>query len=178
MSVAQRNLARSENQPNAEVIDLGVQWDGGAPLPHVVSDGSRAILICRASDTSPGWDQLVTRGVSASDASAFPLIRFSFRGCRSIRFGSPGDEVLSGHPLWGSGLEFYEAHIVRNSAWAKEIEAIRSVHSGYRGPTETTHYLFAFHDETFEALADDVTVEAFEGSLNSALADAARSIAP
>ena len=37
--VAERELAAAEGEPSAEVIDLGVTWDGGAPMPQVISDG-------------------------------------------------------------------------------------------------------------------------------------------
>jgi hypothetical protein len=172
--VAERELAAAEGEPYAEVIDLGVTWDGGAPMPQVISDGSTTVLLCYASESPAN-----TRGEGAPTSVATKgrsnLIRFTFSLCSSIRFGSPNDEVLHGHPLYGRGLEFYQAHIVRNSAWLAELNVINSAHSQYRGPSDETHFLFAFHDDTFEAIADEVRVEEFEGSMRSALAaEAAR----
>jgi hypothetical protein len=48
-------FAASRGEPWAEVIDLGVIWDTGAPEPHVVSDGSKVILLCYAAESKTGW---------------------------------------------------------------------------------------------------------------------------
>jgi hypothetical protein len=170
--VAERELAAADGEPYADVIDLGVEWETGAPMPQVLSDGSTATLLCYASDDRDGArDRQEPKSVAVKGASR--LIRFTFDSCSSIRFGAPNDEVLHGHPLYGRGLQFYQAHIVRNSPWITELNAINSAHSRYLGPSARTHFLFAFHDETFEAVADDVQVEEFEGSMSSALIDEA-----
>jgi len=160
----------------AEVIDLGVEWDGGAPLPHLLTNGLTTILMCHAPDVPADWDGTTVRVVSPSDEAVSPLLQFTFSGCWSVRLGFPNDETLNGHPLWERGLGFYQAHIVHNSLWRAEVDAVNSVHSQYAGPNEKIHYLFTFHDETFEALADSVDVVAFEGTLSSALLDAARAV--
>jgi hypothetical protein len=54
-----------------------------------------------------------------------------FKRVASVKKGSPNDEVLHGHPLWGSGLEFYQAHEVRNSPWIKELTDVNRVHGGF-----------------------------------------------
>jgi hypothetical protein len=172
--VAERELAAAKGEQYAEVIDLGVTWDGGAPMPQVISDGSTAVLLCYASE-APSNTRVEGARTSVATNGRSDLIRFTFSRCSSIRFGSPNDEALHGHPLYGRGLQFYQAHIVRNSAWVAELNAIRSAHSGNRGPSDETHFLFAFHDDTFEAIADEVRVEDIEGSMRSALAaEAAR----
>ncbi|HEX4443555.1 MAG TPA: hypothetical protein VHZ81_08285 [Galbitalea sp.] len=172
--VAERELAAADGGSYAEVIDLGVTWDSGAPMPQVISGGSTTAVLCYASEPR-GNAEVDTAPTSVSTKGRSNLIRFTFSLCSSIRFGAPNDEVLHGHPLYGHGLQFYQAHIVRNSTWLTELNAINSAHSHYRGPSDRTHFLFAFHDETFEAIADDVRVEEFEGSMKSALAaEAAR----
>jgi hypothetical protein len=60
-------------------------------------------------------------------------------------YGSPSDERLSAHPLWGHGLEFYQFHFAEfggRSCW-----------------------IGTFHDGTFEILAAEVSVlsECLEG---------------
>jgi hypothetical protein len=173
---AERALAASIGEPWAEVIDFGVQWDSSAPLPHIISNGSTTVLLCLANVPRPDWDGTNPRSVSTSDEGT--SIELTFRSCSSIKFGSPNDEVLHGHPLYGRGLEFYAAHRVHNSSWIGELEAIQASHHNYRGPGRVRgdHYILAFHDETFEAVADRVDVRTVQGTLDALLATAARSI--
>ena len=50
---AQRRLAAATNEPWAEPFDIGVTWDVGAPLPHLLVNGYTAVLICHASVVDP-----------------------------------------------------------------------------------------------------------------------------
>ncbi len=45
---AERELASARGEQYAQVIDIGPGWDGGAPLPHLISNGSRAFIVCHA----------------------------------------------------------------------------------------------------------------------------------
>ena len=42
---AERALAAAKGEPYAVPIDFPVAWDFGAPLPHLLQNDSRAILI-------------------------------------------------------------------------------------------------------------------------------------
>jgi hypothetical protein len=175
---AERRLAESRGEEWAEVIDLGVRWDIGAPLPHLVSNASTAILVCHASVRDPNWDGTYVRVASPSDTDAASLLEFTFTGCHSALIGGPNDEVRAGHPLHGSGLQPYEAHVVHNSAWIAREERINSVHpmhtaEGYR---QLNHYLFLFHDELFEALALDVSVRSINGTIADVLTASVRQL--
>ena len=165
-------LAQSRDEPWAEIIDLG-DWRGGAPLPHLVSGGRDAILVCHENVRVSGWDGTTVRVVAPDDHDPEPLIVLTFRRCTSIRFGFPNDDVL--HGLRIPGVRPARAHRVHNSAWIAELDRIESVH-----PTphrfEGTHYLLSFHDDLFEAIAHDVEVERVTSTLSDALADAARRI--
>lgn len=46
---AERDLAAARGEQYAAVIDIGPRWDIGAPSPHLVSNGSRAFVVCLAS---------------------------------------------------------------------------------------------------------------------------------
>jgi len=87
--------------------------------------------------------------------------------------GSPNDEVFHGHPLYGKGLGGYQPLVVEYSPWIKELEAINSVHSGYRPERWRTfhHYIFGFHDSTFECVAESFTVETRNATIPQVLAD-------
>ena len=136
---AERELAASKGEEWAEPVDLAVVWDGGAPLPHVISSGRRTILICRAADRDPDWDGTRVRLVSPTDTEPVGHLEFTFEGCSATRFGGPNDEVLHGHPLSSRGLDGYGVHLVHNSRWIAEEEAINSVHPPARGRVVRAH---------------------------------------
>jgi hypothetical protein len=66
--------------------------------------------------------------VSPADADRSRFVVVEMRGCSQIRFGGPSDEAMSGHPLYGKGLDGYRAHEVVNSRWIEEAIKITSVH--------------------------------------------------
>jgi hypothetical protein len=113
--IAEVNLAQATGEPWAEVLDLGVEWDGGAPLPHLVSGSGKTIVVCRSQARDPEWNGTTVRVVSASDAGIEPLLVLKFEGCTSVRFGFPNVDVL--HGLGIAGTKAYQAHPVINSPW-------------------------------------------------------------
>lgn len=102
---AERRLAESHNEAWAQPLDLGVMWDAGAPLPHLLSNGSRAVLLCHAARVNPHWDGTYTTVVSPSDQAPSDMLEFTFSGCQAVRLGGPNDEALGGHPLHSRGLD-------------------------------------------------------------------------
>jgi hypothetical protein len=172
---AERKLAASRREPYAEVLDLGVRWSAGAPLPHVISNAVQAILLCRSAEVDPRWDGTYVEVVSAADSADGTFAEIVFEGCASVRFGAPNDEALAGHPLYGRGLDGYQAHVVRDSDWLDEQVRINSVHAQHaEGPWRAlTHYFLVFHDETFEALARTATARLVRGTMSSLLEHAA-----
>jgi hypothetical protein len=69
-------------------------------------------------------------------------------------------------------MDGYTAQIVVNSPWLRELERINSVHRGYRPELWRTlkHYVFWFHDTTFECVAESYTVEVFRETFSAMLA--------
>jgi hypothetical protein len=81
-----------------------------------------------------------------------------FHRCLVSRFGYPNDEARWGIPQYKNVS--YGIYEVRNSTWIKEVVRFNR----YRFPETQDdyagrHFLFAFHDDTFECLADDMTLE-------------------
>jgi len=171
--VAERALAAGQDQSYAVPVELSVLWDTGAPLPHLLQNDHRTFLIFFIRDSDPNWDgSYVSVRRPASSTSACQLAVVEFKGCLSTMMGSPNDEVLHGHPLYGKGLEGYRPMRVENSAWLAEIQRINSVHNGY-APERwhgLSHYFFGFHDSTFECVAESLIVELYESSLPEVLA--------
>ena len=86
---------------------------------------------------------------------------FEFQRCLLTRFGYPNDEARWGIPRFEEVS--YGIYEVQNSSWIKEV-----VHMNRFSFPNTTdnyvskHYLFAFHDSTFECLADDLKYEVLQ----------------
>ena len=82
-------------------------------------------------------------------------------------FGPPNDEAFSGHPLAARGLSPYAVFEVERSSWIRSLEHMNSVHPHHRPERFATlkHYIFAFHDTTFECVAESFSVSLASGSV-------------
>jgi hypothetical protein len=115
------------------------QMDTGAPFPIVLASGSRVVL-----------SYLLATSEHAPQCAVV-----TFERPRTHSLGSPGDETLHGHPLYGKGLTFYAAFRVSNSESIKRLQAIDSVHRLHKPESfqSLSHFIFTFHDSTFECVA-------------------------
>jgi hypothetical protein len=145
--------------------------DIGAPLPLVVSDESHVLLAYLVSEPDPNWDGSYTTVVSPdSQGMAVALVRFGWPYAHL--FGPPNDEAFGGHPLASRGLHPYAVFEVRQSSWIRRLERMNSVHPRHdreRFLAGLRHFVFAFHDSTFECIAEGFESEVFRGSMRSAL---------
>jgi len=167
---AERTAAQAAGEEYAVSLNLKFRWNAGAPMPHLFSDGSRAFVLFLQDVPRVEQDER-SRGADGR-GSAIPALGVAeFVQVYSVKFGGPNDEVLNGHPLYGKGLDFYEAHTVVNSRWIAEEERINSVHPNHRGGWHKSlqHYVFTFHDETLECLAEDVRTEQLDCSFPEAV---------
>jgi len=131
------------------------QPSAGSPSPVVVSDDHTLLL---AYNIQRGEPRLQAGEVlTDSDNSVFAeeVAIVEFRNYLSYSFGSPNDEALNGHPLYGRGLENYAVFEVIESSWIKELEKRNSVHPMHSPQAFQSlhHYVFTFHDSTFECVA-------------------------
>jgi hypothetical protein len=143
----------------------------GAPLPHLISNGSRAFIVCLASQPDPDWDGTYVRMVSPADTHPTPFVVIELRGCHDIRFGGPNDEAIAGHPLQGKGLDGYRAHEVHNSTWIEDAIKVNSVHPNHSDVPfrQLHHYVLLFHDEMLEALARGISCRLVVGTMRGVL---------
>jgi hypothetical protein len=144
-------------------LDWQPAWDVGAPSPHVVTSRLRTFLVYLASDSARTTVGSAIRMIDPSAGEEEVLALVEFKSCYAHRFGGPNDEVITGHPLHGRGLEAYRAHVVENSPWLATEMATNSVHRGFRPERwqRLKHSLLFFHDDMFECLAEAWTVEVF-----------------
>lgn len=144
----QRAAAAEQGLPYAEPFDLGLQWDRGAPMPQLVT-GARtfAAFYLEGEDDGIGVVEFVS-----------PL---------ALKIGPPTDESLHGHPLSGYRLALYSAHRVHNSAWVRELIDMDRVHYAFREDDwpHRKHFLFTFHDETLDCIANEARAQRRPGSM-------------
>jgi hypothetical protein len=158
---AERALAAAQSEPHAVPIEFPVQWDTGAPFPYLLQNDYRTFLVFFLRDVDPGWDGTYVNVRRADNPSPSNLAVVEFKRSICTKMGTPNDEVFPGHPLYGKGFRGYCPLRVKNSLWIKELEAINSIHRGYRPESwsNLNHYIFGFHDSTFECVAESFIVE-------------------
>jgi hypothetical protein len=163
---AEREVARIAGDEYAVELDFELAWSTGAPLPHLLANGDRAYVLFYLANPDPDWDGTWVRIVDPATTEPEPLGVVEFHHVHSVKLGGPNDEAIEGHPLHGKGLRTYAAHQVVNSRWITEAERVNSVHPHHRSGwhDRLNHYVFCFHDETFECLAEGFTTERYVGS--------------
>jgi hypothetical protein len=148
----ERTTAAELGLPYAQRVDLGVTWDADTPMPVVLS-GLRTFVAFYLSARDPVFDGTNPRVIDPQADQGLGIVEF--KRATSVKIGSPNDEVLRGHPLWRSGLEFYSAHEVKNSPWITELMEVDRVHGHFDESqwTGRRHFMLTFHDETLECVA-------------------------
>lgn len=143
----------------------------GAPLPVVLADEHTVLLAYLLDDRGPAWDGTSVRVVTASSDEPVALVRF--QRTWAFQFGPPNDEAFHGHPLSERGLHPYAAFEIEDSSWLRALEQMNSVHEHHRPDDfgRLRHFVFAFHDSTFECLARSVTVELRDGPLTKVVSE-------
>ena len=140
----------------------------GAPMPFVVSDEHKILLAYLVQEIPSDWDGASVRVVNQQTPDE-PLALVEFTRYSTFMFGAPNDEAFSGHPLASHGLHPYGAFEVKNSSWVRQLERMNRVHYQHDPKRFDTlkHFVFAFHDSTFECAAEGFTVSEHRGSLES-----------
>jgi len=153
-------------------VEFPVAWDVGAPLPHLLENDDRTFLVFLLREINPNWNGIPEIRYAGS-TQAQKLAVVEVQGCVCTKMGGPNDEVWGGHPLYGKGFEGDRALAVENSNWAKELEAINSVHRGYKPEfwRGLRHYILPFHDSMFECVARGFKVETRETNIPELLSE-------
>lgn len=143
----------------------------GAPMPVVVASESIVQLGYFAREDPPDWDWTNPRSVELRDAK--PVVLVTFDQARAWFHGPPNDEAFTGHPLASRGLQPYGVFRVAASSWLRRLERMNSFHPQHRPErfAELSHYVFTFHDSTFECIARGFTATNVDGPLITVAAD-------
>ena len=172
-----KGFLRGEEDIVVELKDVP-QSDVGAPLPVVLSNEHRVLLAYRVRERDDEWDGSYVRIVDY-DSPEEPIAIVNFGHCHSFIFGAPNDETFNGHPLYEKGLHPYGVFEVGSSSWLKTMERRNSVHEDHdpnRFHGRYKHFVFAFHDSTFECLAEGFEVQVGKGSIESILSEMQRKL--
>jgi hypothetical protein len=147
VSKAERDLAAAKRLPYAQPLDIGVVPEAGVSEARLVQDEYRAVLTFSAMRLQPDG--------SRTDAGTATV---EFVRCIITKFGYPNDEALSGHPLYNSGLTGYGIFEVIGSQWIRRLTEQNRVAFPSTPDSTQRHFIFSFHDSTFECIADDLRV--------------------
>ena len=144
----------------------------GAPCPIVVAGEHFLHLAYFLEESEEGWDgssvQIVTE---QSEDEPCALVRFE--RAYAHMFGPPNDEAFKGHPLAERGLHPYGVFEIENSSWIRRLKKMNSIHPYHRLEEfeKYKHFVFAFHDCTFECVARSFKLSIHRGSASSVLRD-------
>ena len=140
--------------------------DINAPLPTVIADDFRLVLEYLMPMEDPNWDGTNVDIVTTDPKGSVALIRFQRPFAHMM--GAPNEEAISGHPLADRGVEAFAAFEVKQSSWIRTLERMSSLHPYHdrnRFLQSKRHFIFAFHDSTFECIANGFDVSIVNGSI-------------
>jgi hypothetical protein len=164
-----------DEQDRVVELTKAPQCEMGAPCPMLLVSGHSLYLAYYLPNTPADWDGKTPRAMS-ENTDGEPVALVSFDLPLAHMFGPPNDEAFSGHPLAGRGLHPYGVFEVLGSSWIRSLERMNSVHPRHRPEhfDKYHHYIFSFHDTTFECVATGFTVSLRTGSVNGILRTAGR----
>ena len=145
----------------------------GAPCPMILVGEGHLHLAYYLQNTPAGWDGTTVKVLSEhSDGEPVALVSFTYPYAHM--FGPPNDEAFEGHPLESRGLRPYAVFEILKSSWIRQLERMNSVHEHYdpQRYSEYRHFVFAFHDTTFECVAEDFSISLHMGSVAEVLRSA------
>ncbi len=142
--------------------------DSGASLPFLMSDENRVLLAYMVSESDEAVSSAV-KMMTANSKGYVALVEFT-QPCAHM-FGPPNDETFLGHPLAERGLRPYGVFEVLDSSWIRQLEGMNKRHSRHAQNRygDLRHYIFSFHDSTFECIAKALAVNLREGSLRDVM---------
>jgi hypothetical protein len=139
---AQRTLAAAKGEEYAALLDIGFVPETAVSEPVLLQTDHVTILTFSAKQKGSDGKYL--------DAG-YGIVEFDL--CTITKFGYPNDEALPGHPLRDKGLRAYRVFEIHNSSWTRLITAQNRVAFPKTPDSTGRHFIFTFHDSTFECIA-------------------------
>ena len=129
------------------------------PLPFILASLSRGMLGLEYRASS----QWCLENHFSMEASTDLYVLLQFQIPRAHYLGPPNEDLLylgGGHPLQERGLEPYKFVDVSPSPWIAQLELGNRIHPNHSIERFAClhHYIFPFHEETFECIAQGYAV--------------------
>jgi hypothetical protein len=165
-------FGKKEIKEKLIAVEDAPQSDVGAPLPCIVSSEHTLCLAYIMQIVDSNWDGSYVN-IIGPDTENGQVAIIQFEMAYAHFFGPPNDEAIEGHPLYKLGLKPYSVSKVEGSTWIKEFVKRNSVHEFHRSDMLSSHhhFIFAFHDSTFECIAKGFKVHRFNGSMYQAFSE-------
>jgi hypothetical protein len=142
-----------------------VSIDGGAPAPKILASDTDLYLIFYSAEilSKKSFNSIERRDVINDEGVGLVM----FENYQAFKFGVPGDEILESHPLFKVGLKYYKGQILDESPWVKELSEMNKVHPYHNSSKflDHKHYIFTFHDSTFECIAQNYSLDYHKKSM-------------
>ncbi|HTB82021.1 MAG TPA: hypothetical protein VK742_00070 [Candidatus Sulfotelmatobacter sp.] len=147
---AERALAAATGDQYATPLNLGFYPEAGVSGPLLLQNDNGTILTFNAVEIATDD----SRGKRGTACIEFDL-------CFWTTFGYPNDEALSGHPLYGRGLNAYRIFDVHNSHWGRRKIEQNRIAFPNTPEFNSRHLIFTFHDSTFECICKGIKSASF-----------------
>ena len=143
----------------------------GAPCPMILCGEHFLHLAYFVQRNLDGWDGIPRVVDEESEGGECALVKF--RQMKAHMFGPPNDEAFHGHPLADRGLKSYAIFEVKNSSWIRGLERMNRVHHCHKPEhfSRFLHFIFAFHDSTFECVTEGFDWTTHAGNVSRILWD-------
>ncbi len=134
--------------PELDVVvpyDLGFVPDGPLSVPILLQNEWNAFLIFNAVQWTLD-NKRSQKGIGIIEIDGY-----------IAKFGYPNHDALGGHPLFKRGLKYCNVFEVLGSSWIQQLDAQnRIIFPGIDIFSDRRHFVFTFHDSTFECVARDI----------------------
>jgi hypothetical protein len=132
-----------QKQDKVVRFDIGFEPEAAVSGPVLLQTDGNAFLTFNAVRMIPNGNR------GAVGTGIIELQR-----CKVTKFGYPNDEALGGHPLYKHGLAAYGVFEVLSSSWIQQMTEQNRVCFPRTSDSKMRHFIFTFHDSTFECVAD------------------------
>jgi len=162
---AQRELAKAKGEEYAVPYDIGFLPEAAVSEAVVLQTELKTILTFSAVRETP--DEMRT-------SVGYGIVEFE--RCCLTKFGHPNDEARPGHSLYSKGLGAYGVYEVRNSLWSRQTIEMNQRRFPNAPEFVGRHFIFTFHDSTFECLASGLRASASSGPYSQLFMEIAKKV--
>jgi len=157
---AQRALAKAKGEEYAAPYDIGFVPEAAVSEPRFFQTERASLLTFSAVREKANWRR---------EDAGYGLVEIVH--CCTSSFGGPGDEDIEKDPLYAKGLHAYGVFEIVNSRWKRLLSEHGGLYfPGTPGPGQR-HFVFTFHDSTFQCIASDLRCMTLEPPFENVLAE-------